>query len=157
VASRRKAREALLKALYMSESRGITVDAAFREMAEIDGVIERGETDPDESSPAPFSLGLDEEQKEFALALARVIERKKKSFSENIGAVLENWDLRRVSRIDRFIMWIALAEMTFMVDIPPRVSMNEAIELAKKYSSGKSSAFINGVLDAAARRMGFVE
>jgi len=157
VASRRKAREALLKALYMSESRGMTVDAAFREMAEIDGVIERGEVGPGESSPAPFSLGLDEEQKEFALALARVIERKKESFNENIRAVLENWDLRRVSRIDRFIMWIALAEMTFMLDIPLRVSINEAIELAKKYSSGKSSAFINGVLDAAARRMGLVE
>ena len=157
MASRRKAREALLKGLYLGESRGITVEKAFEEMEAVDREIEMGTNDPDAPSLKPFALGLDDKQKEFALALALRIERSKDTFNTNISDVLENWGISRVSRIDRFIMWIALAEMKFMPDIPPNVSINEAIELARKFSSEKSPGFINGILDAAARNMGVIK
>ena len=157
MASRRKAREALLRALYLSESRSISADEAFAEMEAIDREIELKSDNSDDFTLKPFALGLDDRQKEFAQELAHTIEREKETFNEQIKAVLENWDLSRISRIDRFIMWIALAEMSCMPDIPPNVSLNEAIELAKKFSSEKSPGFVNGILDSVARNMGIIK
>lgn len=157
MARRRKAREALLKALYLCECRGLTIDEAFGEMADIDCEIDRIGGDPEEMSLEPFGLGLDEELKDYALQLGRKIQFKKDEFNEHIRNALVNWDFDRVSRIDRYIMWIALAEMTFMLDVPVRVSIDEALELAKTYSSEKSPGFINGVLDKVARTMGVLK
>ena len=154
MSSRRKAREVVLKTLYLSESRGISVDMAFDEMSAVDDEIAKMGSDPEIKDLKPFSLGLDEKQKKFALTLARKIEENSEIFNDHIKPVLKNWDFKRVSRIDRIILWIALAEMSYMPDIPISVSMNEAIELAKKFSSEKSSSFVNGVLDAAAENMG---
>ena len=155
--SRRKSREAVLKALYMSESRTISVDEAFHEMAEIDIEIVKIQDDPDEKSLKAFSLGLDDKQKEFAVKLAHRIVDTREQLNDLITSVLQNWELSRVSRIDRYILWIALAEMDFMLDVPAVVSINEAVELAKKYRSHKSPKFINGILDAAARNSGKIK
>ena len=152
--SRRKAREVVLKALYLCESRGINADNAFDEMSAIDSEIAKMTDDPGITNLKPFSLGLNEKQKEFAVTLTRKIEENKEILNEQIKPVLKNWDFSRISRIDRIILWIALAEILYMLDIPPIVSINEAIELAKKFSSKKSSSFINGVLDAAVLNMG---
>ena len=151
--SRRKAREAVLKALYLSESRNISIDEAFHEMAEIDRLILSGVDESEVSELKPFALGLDEQQMEFARTIAHRIVDSREQLSEQIKPVLENWDFSRISRIERFIMWIALAEMQYMPDIPIPVSINEAIELAKKYSSQQSSSFVNGILDAIAKKM----
>jgi len=154
LASRRKAREVVLKILYLCESRGINTDTAFNEMLSIDNEIAEMANDPDVNNLKPFSLGLNEKQKEFSITLTRKIEENKEILNKQIKPVLKNWDFSRISRIDKIILWIALAEMLYILDIPPRVSINEAIELAKKFSSEKSSSFINGVLDAAARNIG---
>ena len=154
MSSRRKAREVLLKILYLSESREINVDAAISEMSAIDEVIADMTDDSEIKYLKPFSLGLDEKQEKFVITLARKIEENKDVLSDNIKPFLKNWDFSRISRIDRIIMWIALAEMLYMFDIPPAVSINEAIELAKKFSSEKSPSFINGILDTAFRNMG---
>jgi N utilization substance protein B len=69
----------------------------------------------------------------------------------SIVPVLENWSLDRVSRIDHIVLWMALAEMRYFKDIPYKVSINEAIELAKQFSEAKASGFINGILDALAK------
>lgn len=58
-----------------------------------------------------------------------------------------NWHLERMSLIDRIILRMAIAEFLYFPDIPPKVSIDEAIELAKKYSTDESSRFINGILD----------
>lgn len=157
MAKRRKAREAVLKALYLAESRGMTAVEAFAEMESFDRIMS---ATPDENAReelAPFSLGLDGEQMEFATTLAYHIERSQDDYNDQIRAVLKNWDLERIARIDRIIMWIALAEMTHILDIPVTVSINEAVELAKIYSFPKSPGFINGVLDAVARSRGLIE
>jgi len=72
----------------------------------------------------------------------------KEEFDEIIEEKLENWDLKRVAIIDKVILRLAIAEIIHFEDIPPEVSINEAIELAKKYSTEGSGKFINGVLDA---------
>ncbi len=62
---------------------------------------------------------------------------------------LENWALNRVALVDRVILRMAQCELLVFDDIPPKVSINEAIDVAKKFSTNKSGRFINGILDAA--------
>ncbi len=59
-----------------------------------------------------------------------------------------NWDLDRIAVIDRIILQIGIVEFLYMDDIPPKVTMNEMIEVAKKYSTSRSGKFVNGILDA---------
>jgi transcription antitermination protein NusB len=159
VSSRRRAREVLLTALYTAECRETTVpvilgemDDAHCDVAAVDGVFE------DEMADIrPFAARLDDTQQAFVLRLAEEIDTGRDRWNECIGAALVNWDFSRVARIDRIIMWIALAEMSCMPDIPVRVSINEALELARSFSSEKSTGFINGVLDTVARELGFLK
>ena len=61
---------------------------------------------------------------------------------------LENWDITRVAIIDLLVLQMMIAEMVFLEDIPPKVSMTEGVEIARKYSTDESSSFVNGILDA---------
>ncbi len=67
-------------------------------------------------------------------------------------AALENWRLERLSHIDRGVLRIAAAEMLYFDDIPPKVSIREAIQLAEQYGGNDSPRFVNGVLDALFKR-----
>ena len=60
----------------------------------------------------------------------------------------QNWDLARIALIDRLLLVMAICEFLSFEDIPPKVSINEAIEVAKKFSTSRSGKFINGILDA---------
>lgn len=103
----------------------------------------------------PFRLQiehLDEESKQKATSyvkrLVSIYMETKDEFDTLIKKKLENWDLKRVAIIDKVILRMALVEIVHFEEIPPEVSINEAIELAKKYSTAGSSKFINGLLDA---------
>jgi N utilization substance protein B len=68
---------------------------------------------------------------------------------ENLAvSAVDNWDVERIALLDMLIIKICLAEFFYFEDIPPKVSINEAIELAKQYSTRNSGKFVNGVLDA---------
>ena len=71
-----------------------------------------------------------------------------------LSGILQNWDITRVSVVDRALMYMASAEMLFMPDIPARVTLNEYLELAKSYSSPESKSFINGILDKVMKESG---
>jgi len=60
----------------------------------------------------------------------------------------DNWKLERIALVDRLILRMAMTELREMADVPVKVVLNEAIELAKRYSTASSSAFVNGLLDA---------
>ncbi len=153
MSSRRKAREAILRILYLSESREITVDQAFAEMVETDKEMHARAGEPDAEALKPFTPGLDPEDYGYVLELARLIEEKRNELNEIVRPALKNWDLKRIPRIDRIILWIAIAEMRYRLDIPSVVSVNEAVDLARKYSSHKSPQFMNGVLDTIRKSM----
>lgn len=70
-----------------------------------------------------------------------------------IKTVVNNWKMERMSAIDRNILRLASYELLFEDEIPAAVTLNEAIEIAKKYSTGESSLFINGVLDKLAKKL----
>ncbi|SHJ59360.1 NusB antitermination factor [Clostridium cavendishii DSM 21758] len=75
------------------------------------------------------------------------IQDNKDAIDEKIELQLVNWKLNRVSKVNLSILRIAIYEIIYKEDIPAKVSINEAIELAKKFSDDKSVSFINGVLD----------
>jgi N utilization substance protein B len=72
---------------------------------------------------------------------------------ELIVASTIKWKLSRLSPVDKSILRLAVYQLKFCHDIPPRVVMNEAIELAKKFSTAQSPAFVNGVLDAVLKKL----
>ena len=61
---------------------------------------------------------------------------------------LDNWEINRIALLDKLILQMAISELYFMDDVPPKVTLSEAIEIAKKYSTEESSSFVNGILDA---------
>jgi N utilization substance protein B len=65
-----------------------------------------------------------------------------------IKSKVANWDFKRIALIDRLVLRMGVCELLYFKDIPPKVSMNEAIELAKLFSTEKSGQFVNGILDA---------
>lgn len=83
----------------------------------------------------------------FAEELARGTIERREEIDTRIKAYSENWDFHRIAVVDRNILRLAIYEMLFRPDIPPVVSINEAIELAKKFSTEDSSRFVNGILD----------
>ncbi len=72
---------------------------------------------------------------------------------ELITASTIKWQFSRLSPVDRSILRLSVYQMKFCPDIPPRVVINEAIELAKKFSTDKSPGFVNGVLDAVLKKL----
>jgi N utilization substance protein B len=71
-----------------------------------------------------------------------------------ITAAADNWDLGRLAVVDRNILRLAVHEMTSRPDIPTKVSINEAIELGKRFSTAQSGAFVNGILDRIRKDLG---
>lgn len=85
--------------------------------------------------------------KAFASDLVRGVITNLKVIDEYVSRYATNWQLNRMSYIDRNILRLGCFEIIFRDDIPLKVSINEAVELAKKYSSPEASKFVNGILD----------
>ncbi|MDD5766783.1 MAG: transcription antitermination factor NusB [Candidatus Marinimicrobia bacterium] len=125
---RRIAREVALQAMYAQEISGDTIDLV--ESMVID------------------ASDLSIELKVFAKSLFESSTLRKDDLDKYIRDKSENWDFDRIAIIDRLIIRMAICEFLYFTDIPPQVSISEAIEIAKKYSTDDSSAFVNGILDA---------
>lgn len=90
---------------------------------------------------------IDKSAREFANILVTGTKENLDKIDTVISKYADNWQIKRMAVVDRNILRLATYEMLFVKDIPPKVSINEAIELAKKYGDVESSKFINGVLD----------
>ena len=101
-------------------------------------------------------FALSEEVRAYADGLLRESVNHAQELDELAAAMAQHWSWERIARIDRLILRLALAEMLFIDEIPVRVSIDEAIELARSYSTDKSYAFVNGVLDGVVRQKGLV-
>jgi len=132
IGKRRQARENVLKILYQVEILG----------DDLDSVLDRYW----DASPT-----FDDTIKKFANELVKGIAEKKDELDEVIKNKLKNWNFERVAIIDRNILRMGVYEIMFREDIPDSVSINEAIEIAKKYGDQESSRFINGILDKVAK------
>lgn len=84
---------------------------------------------------------------EFAAALSQGVVKHLKAIDDKISEYATNWQLKRMAVIDRNSMRIGLYELKYSTETPPKVAINEAVELAKKYGDLESSKFVNGILD----------
>jgi N utilization substance protein B len=89
-----------------------------------------------------------EKSKEFAKELVKTVVDNREEIDNLIPKYLKNWRYDRILSIDRNILRLGVAELFFREDIPYKVTINEAIELAKKFGDKKSGSFVNGVLDS---------
>ncbi len=87
------------------------------------------------------------EVKAFADSLVVGVSNNKETIDRLLSSYATNWQLKRMAVIDRNILRFATYEILFMEDIPPKVAINEAIDIAKKYGDRDSGKFVNGVLD----------
>ena len=83
----------------------------------------------------------------FADPLIRGVIEHRDAIDEKIKSHAKNWELHRIATVDRNIMRLAIYEMLYREDIPPIVSINEAVDIAKKFSTQDSGKFVNGILD----------
>lgn len=124
---RRKARELALQILY-----GLEISK---------GELPRTLSDFWESYPC------NGEVRDFATKLATGTYDNLSFVDGTLKRYTDNWDISRIAAVDRNILRFAIYELLFLEDIPPKVTINEAIEIAKKYSTADSGKFINGILD----------
>ena len=132
---RRKAREYALQILFQIDFTGKKIDVKCLEEFWLDK-----------------KEGAD--VKEFAEELVRGTINRLEEIDSMIGKVVENWLVERMSAVDRNILRFATHEILYRKDIPSAVTINEAIEIAKKFSSVDAAPFINGVLDRLSKEVG---
>ena len=128
-----KARARALQALYASDMRG------GRELERV-------------ATQVWDDLAISPEERRFAGPLVRLIAKDAKAIDADLVAVTENWRLERLGAIERSVLRLAAAELRQGVT-PPLVVVKEAVRLAERYGTARSAKFVNGVLDALARRM----
>ncbi len=145
---RHDAREWALQFLFQSEfNRADSLDEGFqlfwRHQDSDSSLAARPLEPPPPSSDAKGQA----KARQFAEELVRGIMDHHSDIDALISRHAENWDIERMGTVDRNAMRIAVYEMLYRDDIPPVVSINEAVELAKAYSSAESGKFVNGILD----------
>ena len=133
--ARRRAREAALQMLYQMDVSAMSADQVielyWKNLA-----------------------GGPHEEDEFANAIVRGYAAAREKIDETIRNVSQHWRLERMTRVDRNILRLGVYELSCLADVPRRVTLNEAVELAKRYGAESSPAFVNGVLDRVANDLG---
>jgi len=89
-----------------------------------------------------------EHDREFARKLINSVAANSDELNSNIQDRVSNWEIERIAVIDKILLKIGIAEILYFEDIPPKVSINEMIDMSKEFSSANSGKFINGILDA---------
>ncbi len=89
-----------------------------------------------------------EEDRSFAIQLVNLVVENEKEFDILINSIVNNWDLERIALLDHIIIKICLSEFLYMESVPAKVSIDEAIDLAKNFSTKNSGRFVNGILDS---------
>ena len=100
------------------------------------------------------AAALRRENVEFASRLARTAVEHARELDDLISTTATNWHSDRIARLDGLVLRLGAAELLYFDDVPARVAIDEAVELARTYGGGKSHAFVNGVLDGIARARG---
>jgi N utilization substance protein B len=89
----------------------------------------------------------------FTIELAEGVEEHRDELDEVIGEYAEGWDLSRIAPLEKNIMRVAIFEMNYRDDVPSEVAIDEAVEMAKKFSGSEAPGFVNGILGAVDRAM----
>ena len=136
---RRQARERAVQALYQLDSVGALAPASAAEPLQSFWQS----LDPQEPEVQALALPLIEGVLANCDEVDRVVEEAS-----------QNWRLARMAKVDRNVLRLGAYELLHRADVPPKVAINEAIEIARAYGSEESGAFINGILDRIAQKLG---
>jgi N utilization substance protein B len=129
VTGRRQAREWAMQFLFQTEFNPENLEQALTDF-----------WDDEEKKPS-------ERDRTYVNEVVRGVIAKQREIDRTISKYTQNWDVDRLGVLDRIVLRVATYEMLFRTDIPPVVSINEAVEIAKAYSGKDSGRFVNGVLD----------
>jgi N utilization substance protein B len=140
VATRRRAREVALQVLYQ-----LDVQEQLAPAQAVALFWECFGTAPDKE--ARFAELPDESHRAFAELLVTGVHQHLAEIDALIGQASRNWRLERMARVDRNLLRLAVFELKHLPDVPAKVAINEAIEIAKRFGTAESPAFINGILD----------
>lgn len=133
IGGRRAGREMALRALFQVDMGGVSAEEAFATVSDAERYVEE---------TIEFARDLVTGASGHAEAIDGVIERHARG-----------WSLDRMANVDRNILRLSLYELLYRPDIPPSVAVDEAVELAKKYSTAESGRFVNGVLGSVVRNL----
>ena len=131
---RRRARELAMQALYQSEVTGQTVEESFQLLKE--------------------NFQANKKAVSYALDILAGVEKCRVEIDDLISKHSKNWRLERMAMVDRNVLRVAAFELLNKEDVPASVVINEAIEVATRYSDEDAPAFINGVLDSIKKKLG---
>ena len=98
-------------------------------------------------------LAVTADERRVAGPLVRMVAQRQRSLDDELADVTTNWRLERIGAVERCVLRLGAAELS-LGETPPRVVIQEAVTLAERFGSAASARFVNGVLDALARRMG---
>ena len=149
---RRRGREAALQMLYQMDVSGVGAEDALRMYWT--HLTHEAQQAAAEDGIEPPSKPKSADAQTFAEALILGVAQHRERIDETIRKVSHHWRLERMMRVDRNILRLATYELLEMTDIPRRVTLNEAIELAKRFGAEGSPGFVNGVLDRIATDLG---
>ena len=114
----------------------------------------RGGTDLERvASQVWDDLSITPDERRVAGPIVRLVAQKQRELDAELADVTTNWRMERIGAVERCVLRMAAAELT-IGETPPRVVIQEAVTLAERFGSAQSAKFVNGVLDALARRMG---
>lgn len=136
ITGRRQAREWVVQFLFQTEFNPEELDQALDEF-----------WSNDEKRPL-------ERDRNYANEVIHGVIEQQTKIDRTLKRYTANWDVDRLGVLDRIVLRVAVYEMLFREDVPPVVSINEAIEIAKAYSGQKSARFVNGVLDRIQKELG---
>ncbi|MFN8642056.1 MAG: transcription antitermination factor NusB [Candidatus Binatia bacterium] len=132
MSARRKGRELALQVLYQLDMSGESAEQGLHAFAD--------------------SFDVSEKARELAWQLVRGVREGREEIDAHVAGVSEHWKLDRLAQIDATVIRIAVYEM--LTGLPMEIAINEAVEVARRYGTTESAAFVNGVLDAVAKRLG---
>ena len=149
---RREARERAVQFLFQYDlNRAESLDQALEHFWESQRAAAIAEEKGDATWGQPVELPPISEHeaavRAFAEPLIRGAVERQAELDERIKKYAKNWDLHRMAVVDRNVLRLAIYEMLHREDIPPVVSINEAVDIAKKFSTEDSGKFVNGILD----------
>lgn len=132
----RPARVFAMQLLYAMEITGQTVAQA------LPGVLEAQE--------------IHDNQKKYGMRLVDLIQEHRADLDESIKASAAHWELDRMASLDRILLRIAMVELTYIPEVPMKVAISEAVQIAAKFSTDSSSSFVNGLLTGFLQSRGIV-
>jgi N utilization substance protein B len=151
--TRRRAREFALQILYQLDVLGQSGGVVPSDDQALALFWNNFQSAADGAEP-PTADATIAEARPFAEKLVRGVRAHQAELDAQIQSASRNWRLERMARVDRNLLRLALYELKHADDVPAKVAINEAIEIAKRYGTSESSAFVNGILDRCREELG---